>query len=203
MPGLKNNRHETFASRIAAGKSCAEAYISAGYKVKHSGSARACGSKLLRNATVAARMAELQPVIDARLEESAKEMAQVVEDEVLTSMRRVVSLAIRRRRMLDARAKDPESQWAPGGNTGMIITGEKAVASRIVRTHEFDATISRELRETEKQIAIELKQWSEKVDHKFDPVQWLRTATPEELLAALPGVRAEREKLRLPPYKPN
>jgi hypothetical protein len=50
MPKLKNNRHETFASLIAAGKSCAEAYISAGYEVKHPGSARACGSKLLRRA---------------------------------------------------------------------------------------------------------------------------------------------------------
>ena len=45
MPKLKNNRHEQFVSLIAAGKSCAEAYLSAGYKVKHSGSARACGSK--------------------------------------------------------------------------------------------------------------------------------------------------------------
>jgi len=35
MPKLKNNRHETFASLIAAGRSCAEAYRSAGYKVKH------------------------------------------------------------------------------------------------------------------------------------------------------------------------
>jgi hypothetical protein len=157
-------------------------------------------------ASVASRLRELQPVIDARLDESAKEMAHVVDDEVLSSMGRVISLSLRRRNMLDviaARAKHPDSQWAPGGNTGLIITSFKAVGRENVRPHEFDATLSRELRETEKQIAIELKQWSEKVDQKFDPVQWLRTATPEELLAALPGVRAEREKLRLPPYKPN
>jgi hypothetical protein len=31
-------------------------------------------------------MAELQPVIDARLKEGAEKIAQVVEDEILTSM---------------------------------------------------------------------------------------------------------------------
>src|SRR5580658_7101358 len=75
-----------------------------------------------------------------------------------------------------------------------------------IKTHEFDATISRELRETEKQIAIELKQWSEKVKHKFDPMEWLRTASVEELRAALPALRAERERLGLPAppkLKPN
>jgi|SRR5580698_9247027 hypothetical protein len=95
---------------------------------------------------------------------------------------------------------------ALGGNTGMIITGEKAVGEKIIKTHEFDATISRELRETEKQVAIELKQWSEKVEHKFDPMEWLRTASVEELRAALPALRAERERLGLsapPKLKPN
>src|SRR5580658_5922332 len=121
----------------------------------------------------------------------------------------VVSLSIRRRKMLDvidARAVYPDHQWAPGGNTGMIITGEKAVGKKIIKTHEFDATISRELRETEKQVAIELKQWSEKGEHKFDPIEWLRTASVEELRAALPALRAEREKLGLPTppkLKPN
>jgi|HubBroStandDraft_5_1064220.scaffolds.fasta_scaffold159096_2 hypothetical protein len=166
-----------------------------------------CG--LLGENTVTARLAELQPVIDAQLEETVKEIAQAVEDEVLTSMGRVVSLSIRRRKMLDvidARAVYPDHQWAPGGNTGMIITGEKAVGKKIIKTHEFDATISRELRETEKQIAIELKQWSEKVKHKFDPMEWLRTASVEELRAALPALRAERERLGLPAppkLKPN
>jgi hypothetical protein len=80
----------------------------------------------------------------------------------------------------------------------MIITIERSLGKfGTIKTYEFDATISRELRETEKQIAIELKQWSGKVDHKFDPVEWLKTASAEELQAALPGVRTAREKLLL------
>jgi hypothetical protein len=55
--------------------------------------------------------------------------------------------------------------------------------------------MSREMREIRKQMAIELNQWSEKVEHKFDPMEWLRTARVEELRAALPALRAEREKL--------
>jgi hypothetical protein len=62
------------------------------------------------------------------------------------------------------------------------------------------------MRELRKHVAIELKQWSEKVEHKFDPMEWLRTASVEELRAALPALRAEREKLGLPTppkLKPN
>jgi hypothetical protein len=85
-----------------------------------------------------------------------------------------------------------------GRHTGMIITSEKIVGKDIIKTHEFDAALSRE-----KQIAIELKQWGERAVHKFDPVECLRTATQEELVAALPAVRVARERLRLPPFKPN
>jgi hypothetical protein len=204
---LKNENHEKFCNFTSAGMSPTDAYIAAGYVPSSRDAARAAASKLLRVPSVAARMAELQPLIDARLQEGAKEIAQVVEDELTTSLGRVLSLAIRHRKMLEvieARAKDPDIQWAPGGNTGMIITSEKAVGKdKVIKTHEFDATISRELRETEKQIAIELKQWSGKVDHKFDPVEWLKTASAEELQAALPGVRAAWEKLRLKLGKPN
>jgi hypothetical protein len=71
---------------------------------------------------------------------------------------------------------------------------------------KFDATLLREMREIRKQMAIERNQWSEKVEHKFDPMEWLRTASVEELRAALPALRAEREKLGLPAppkLKPN
>lgn len=37
------------------------------------------------------------------------------------------------------------------------------------------------MRELRKQIAIELNQWSEKVEHKFDPIEWLKTGSAEEL----------------------
>lgn len=52
----------------------------------------------------------------------------------------------------------------------------------------------------------ELPAWASIVEHRFDPLEWLRTASVEELRAALPGMRAERERLGLPAapkLKPN
>lgn len=55
MPVLLNPRHETFAQAVAKGKSAIEAYEAAGYKPH-----RPSASRLLTNANVAARVAELQ-----------------------------------------------------------------------------------------------------------------------------------------------
>jgi len=171
---LKNEKHEKFCNFTSAGMSAADAYIAAGYVVSSRDAARAAASKLNRVPSVEGRIAELTPMVEARLKEGAEKIAQVVEDEVTRSLGRVLSLAVRRRNMLDvieARAKHPENQWAPGGNTGMIITSERSLGKfGTIKTHEFDATISRELRETEKQTAIELKQWSEKVEHKLPTI---------------------------------
>jgi hypothetical protein len=59
MPMLTNNRHELFAQAIAAGKSHYEAYESAGFTAKGA-TASACATRLLKDAKVAARVAELQ-----------------------------------------------------------------------------------------------------------------------------------------------
>jgi hypothetical protein len=55
MPALANPRHERFAQELAKGKSATEAYSEAGYQ-----ESRASASRLLTNANVQARVAELQ-----------------------------------------------------------------------------------------------------------------------------------------------
>jgi hypothetical protein len=59
MPALKNPRHERFAQAVARAVDAAAAYQSAGYDAE-GGAAEAGASRLLRNAAVAARIAELQ-----------------------------------------------------------------------------------------------------------------------------------------------
>lgn len=59
MPMLTNARHERYAQGIAAGKNATDAYIEAGYTAT-GGAARANASRLLTDANVAARIAELQ-----------------------------------------------------------------------------------------------------------------------------------------------
>jgi hypothetical protein len=65
----------------------------------------------------------------------------------------------------------------------MVVTSLKAVGRSIVKTHEVDIATSRELREIEKQIAIERGQWIEKQDLK----QEIKTVAdiPDDVLDAL------------------
>jgi phage terminase small subunit len=59
MPILQNARHEAFARSIVEGKSARAAYRAAGYQAKDA-AVDAAASRLLRNAKVAARTAELK-----------------------------------------------------------------------------------------------------------------------------------------------
>jgi len=59
MPVLKNARHERFAQAVARAEGAAAAYRSAGYEAE-GGGAKTGVARLLRNAAVAARIAELQ-----------------------------------------------------------------------------------------------------------------------------------------------
>ena len=60
MSALRNPRHEQFAQLIAAGKTPAEAYVLVGYAEK---TAYTCGPRLLKQASVGARVAELQHTV--------------------------------------------------------------------------------------------------------------------------------------------
>jgi hypothetical protein len=63
MAILKNQRHETFAALIAAGKSATDAYVSAGFSAGRDGDtkrgAAQSASRLRRSPRVSARIAEL------------------------------------------------------------------------------------------------------------------------------------------------
>lgn len=65
MPVLANPKHEQFAQGIALGKTPPEAYVSAGYS--KSGAAQSAG-RLLRNADVSSRIAELAAKVNEVLE---------------------------------------------------------------------------------------------------------------------------------------
>ena len=59
-------------------------------------------SKMIRNDSVASRFAELQALIEARLKDAEK-IAQVIEDEVVTSLGRVLSASLYFGRSRDGR----------------------------------------------------------------------------------------------------
>lgn len=71
MPILDNAQHELFAQEIAKGTAQRDAYKAAGYNTKSDAGADASASRLLSNAKIKARVAELQERIGAVAVEKA------------------------------------------------------------------------------------------------------------------------------------
>src|SRR6185437_9695766 len=78
MAALANAKHEAFARAIVGGTPAREAYRGAGYKPKSDDVATACASRLLADASVSARVAELK--------EAAAEKAVMTRAEVLREL---------------------------------------------------------------------------------------------------------------------
>jgi phage terminase small subunit len=76
MPALENAKHEAFARAIVEGKSGRDAYRAAGYKPKNDATADACASRLLADAKVSARVAELKGAAADTTVMSAREVLQ-------------------------------------------------------------------------------------------------------------------------------
>src|SRR5271169_2731779 len=78
MPHLTNEKHERFAAVVAVtserGDDVAKAYAGAGYKIKSQPVARSCGARLLQNATIRARIAELRERTPGLAEEKIVEI---------------------------------------------------------------------------------------------------------------------------------
>jgi hypothetical protein len=81
-------------------------------------------------------------------------------------------------RVIHQRGADPKLKDVPGGDTGLIVHNVKGVGKgedfQLIDLYEVDVALLRELRETEKQAAIELGEWTEKKEHSgavaFHPI---------------------------------
>ena len=60
MPVLEDIRHERFVQELVKGKTQGEAYLAAGYTAKSLGVASACATRLLKDAKIVSRIAELR-----------------------------------------------------------------------------------------------------------------------------------------------
>jgi hypothetical protein len=74
----------------------------------------------------------------------------------------------RLRRIIDERAADPAMRGVPGGATGLLVHDIRAAGrgeeARLVDVYRLDTGLMRELRELEKQAAIEVGDWNERGD---------------------------------------
>jgi phage terminase small subunit len=189
MSALKNRRHEEFCRRVVAGEPAAQAYIAAGFS---RAGARQGASRLLTTVNIATRIAELKPAAD-------KQRQEVLEQHIVGTIKeraaRIQGYNDRRQALYDviaARARDLEHQDVPGAKTGLVAITFKMAGKEKFKEAAIDVALLRELRELEKQAAIELGQWVEKSDGTLN-VQDLRDM-PEELVDR---IIAQGEALRL------
>jgi hypothetical protein len=95
------------------------------------------------------------------------------------------------------RAKWPEHQDVPGGSTGYVVSSYRVIgggpSAEKIKIHEVDVALLKELREIEKQTAIELGQWVERsrVDNRK-----LEDLSEEELRAKIAAMEAEEARIR-------
>jgi Homeodomain-like domain len=106
--------------------------------------------------------------------DKAREFAKALEAAILTRgiasrVNRVRALDRRRalmERVILERGGAPGMADVPGGSTGLLVRRLKGIGGgenyEVVEEFEFDAALVRELRETEKQAAQELGQWTER-----------------------------------------
>jgi hypothetical protein len=105
-------------------------------------------------------------------------------------------------RVIAERAAAPEMQGVPGGTTGHLCRTVKGIGSgetfRVVEEFEVDTGLLKELREHEKQAAIELGQWEDK--HVVQGPHGESPFPPWEDLARMPRedlLRLYEERRRL------
>lgn len=75
MPALKNSKHERFAQALARGLSQVDAYEAAGYRRN-----RGAASRLAEDVSICKRLAELQSRVAARVEITAADLLQELEE---------------------------------------------------------------------------------------------------------------------------
>lgn len=76
MPALDNPKHERFAQEVAKGRSSREAYGSAGYATNNEAATDASASRLLSDAKVQGRIAEIQEHAAKRVEISVASVTE-------------------------------------------------------------------------------------------------------------------------------
>lgn len=99
MPALDNSKWERFARLVANGDSPTESYVSAGYSAA---SAHASASRLLKNATVCTRIAELRP----RIIEIATQATGINKAWVISGLKKNYERAMQEEAVLDREGKE-------------------------------------------------------------------------------------------------
>lgn len=196
MSILKNKKHEAFCRAISLEQSPTDAYMGAyGGKTKQS-SARANGTRLMLNAAVKARIAELK--VD-RDREIAGLVPKIIQRDVQDRAFRICLLQTylaKIEEVFAARASDPQHFDVPGYKTGIVAVTLKEIGIGEKRTTIKEGAINvgalKELRAHGEQISKECGDWVERHTEEYqDPATWSDSKLDQKIAAK--KAEAERE----------
>lgn len=125
MPVLKNPKHELFAQAVAKGISGPDAYIGAGYDVAPN-VASPCASRLLTNAKIQARLAEIQQ----RGADKAVKAVALSREWVLTRLMKHADVCLGDIKIKAVRAVKSRLKDETGGFTDVVATTEIEITER-------------------------------------------------------------------------
>jgi hypothetical protein len=179
MPTLTDPRREAFAQARAAGQGPTEALASAGYRVRFP---RQRASQLENDSAIKERIAELLATAMASSTAALQEMFRL---EIKSRTDRIRALQDRHQRLLlimHERAADPRMANVPGGKSGLLVRRLRAVGREIVEEYEIDAALLAEVRAHERQVAEELGQYKQVIQHRVTPSEEI---TDDELISII------------------
>jgi phage terminase small subunit len=148
MPLLKNQRHEHFAQLVAKGEKPGRAYVTAGYSKS---GADQSGARLLRDAQVCSRVAELQKAIEEPARERAIEKAAVDKAWVLSNLTKIVAMGMATEPVRDSEGNETGELKAnlAAANKALELVGKELgmfVDRKEVRTGPLDGMPHDELK---------------------------------------------------------
>src|SRR5215470_9917193 len=151
MGPLNNVRHERFAQNVVSGSSLAAAYVAAGYK---KAGANANAARLMRDASVSSRVAELRNELAANFLP-----LQITERD-----QRLVALQERWEGLRKARLAFAMGDFDAAMRTGFVGRKFKMVGGEKVEEYEINTALIEALNSVEKRAAIETGQEHENVN---------------------------------------
>lgn len=132
------------------------------------------------------QIAKAKSLVKLSMNDLSKEVELLIAKKT-ARVRRLNQDWLKMQRVIEKRGDDPAMRDVPGGDTGLLTVQIKSIGSganfQEVREYRVDTGLLKELRETEKQAAIELGQWEEHHEHTHNLL--VGSLTPEQQFARL------------------
>lgn len=147
---LKNSKHEHFAQLVSKGEKASRAYVTAGYS---KAGAEQSANRLLKNADIQTRIAQLRAAIEQPSRERAIEKAAVDKAWVLHSLTQIVKMGMAVEPVRDDEGNELGELKAanlPAANKALELVGKELgmfIDRKEIRTGELDGLAHDDLKQ--------------------------------------------------------